>query len=396
MKSNIKTFVLLTIIAFSLLNPSYGVYGAGAQKTDSSVIPARTLNNFATGTVTYGDVVVGKYQQSVDIQGIVVIDGPQLVLELNGINISADASLKKIADKTWTYNYLYRFDGQVGDIPLNIHPYTVFINGKTAGNVHTDSSAAVQVIHVPYVQAFSVKDLTWDAYDPTNNVINYSYTLTKIWDDGTEVDSTDRITGLVEGSETALLYGSDVTHNGGIPSLTATITPPVYYRSFQLLSEPNDYIWTYDPEINAFSVAFEITKLYSDNSTSVQTIVIDGLVPNSQNTVVALIEGQEQTFEFYAPMAPVDKQKEETATVTNVQVVVIGVERIANNATQNNVKATYSLVVTLSNGITFDSDDFTVTVPLNDGNSTGSKEVSKTLSFNGIDYPVTFTVDVIL
>lgn len=61
---------------------------------------------------------------------------------------------------------------------------------------------------------------------------------------------------------------------------------------------------------------------------------------------------------------------------------------------QNNYRVTYELKIKLSNNDEFTVTGLKVTIPDNNGNSAGSKDVVRTFNLGGKDYTVSYTVTV--
>lgn len=364
---------------------------AGAQIDETSVTPARTINNFQTGVLTYQEVSIEKYQEHVMLTGTVNIDGPQLVLAVNGVDVSPSANIIKLGDNLWSFAYDYTFNGAVGDININLQAYTIYKNGKTAGKVHTNAAPVTQTVHVPYVTSFDVTDLVWTGYDPDSNTITYTYKLLRIWDDATITTDEVDYSGSLLGTENLMISASDVTHLNGDTVLVATLVPPVYFRSFSILTSPSDYNWIYDENTGTYQVTFEIEKRYSNDSTNIEPYSLFGLIPGENNLVSIEISGITTSFNFLVPAAP---PVIGDPSVLSVDVIIISTDRLASNAEQNNVKVQYALLVSLSDGTSFTADGFTVTVPLNSGNASGSKDVTKTLNYGDYSFDLSFTVTV--
>lgn len=387
MKGNYKIAALIGIILIVAQVLAPLSFAGGAIKTDSEVTTARTINNFRTGILEYDAVDVGKYQESVVLSGKVIIDGPKLVLKVNGVDVTSSANIVKVDDKVWSYSYLMDLDGQVGDIGINIEAYTIYVNGKPAGDVHTSAGTTTQTVHVPYVVSFEVSDLTWDLYDPETNTIYYSYNLTRVWDDGSIDTDSIRYNGEVDGTGTVEIYAEDPTHNGGESELVLSVEPPVYLRTIEVATEVSNYVFEYDESNQTYSVSFDVVKNYSDGTSEVVTLTYNDLVPGEDNNIYIEFDGMSIELVVNAPEKPVTE-----LTVSSVNVVITNVGRIAQNHDNNNFRVSYDIEVTLSDGSVYYVDGFDVTIPYNSGNSFGSKDVSKTLSFDGVDYELDFTV----
>lgn len=389
MKGNYKNLALICIMLMVVQALSPLSFAGGAIKTETEVTTARTINDFRTGILEYDEVDVGKYDESVLLSGTVTIDGPKLILKVNGEDVTSMANIVKVADKVWSYSYLFDLNGQVGDVGISIEAYTIYVNGKPAGDIHTNAGITTQTVHVPYVVSFEVSNLTWDSYDPESNTIYYSYTLLRIWDDGSIDEDIIRYTGEVDGTGTVEIFANDPTHNGGSDVLVLSTEPPVYLRVLDVVTDNQDFVWEYDESTETYSVSFEVVKIYSNGTSEIVTVTYSGLVPGEDNAIEVEFDGVTIELVISAPDSPVSE-----LTVESVNIVITNIGRLAQNQENNNFKVSYDIEVTLSDGSVYYVDGFDVTIPYNSGNNFGSKDVSKTLSFDGVDYELDFTVTI--
>lgn len=383
-----KITAILTISVLVLFSVSLMGFAATA-KTDTTVVPDRTTQERMTGVITYNPVTIPHYAVNTTLSGKVVVDGPQLVLKVNGTDVTALANVVKTADKTWTFSYTYNFNNAVGDISINLEAYTIYVNGKTAGNIHTGAAPVTQKVHVPYVKALEYSNLSWNSYDRITNVFGFSYNLMKVWDDGVFETAAQSTAATVEGTQSYMVMAADTIPNNG--TLTkATITPPVVFRNFAFPTA-GDYIWTYDTATRSYSVSFSITKTYSNGTTSAETKTITGLTPGTAGTISVTIEGVTNSTNVTVPAAP-SAPVAPSITVSKVEVVFVSKATIAENENKNNYRVTYNLKITMSDNSINTFSNLEETVPNNGGNNSGSKAVTKTFNISGKDYTVTYVV----
>lgn len=391
----LRSFAILTISLLLILTSSLSVFAA-AVKTTTGVTTDRTLQNVQTGVLTYNAVTIPHYASATTISGKVVIDGPKLILKVNGLDVTDKANIVKIADKTWTYSYNYNFNNAVGDIPIYLEAYTIYVNGQPAGNIHTKAAPVTQTVHVPYVKEFGYSNVTWDSYNRSSNLFTFSYQLIKVWDDGVNEIAADKTTATVEGTQTYTISATDPTHNNGAPDTAGTITPPVVFRNFSFPSSADAYTWDYNATNGTYRVSFQITKLWSNGTTSLEAKTIDNLIPGVNNTISITIEGVTNSITVAAPALPVAPE----ITVTNAVGVVTAQETIAENHNNtngviyNNYRVTCYAVITLSNGTVYTSGTFEETFPFNNGNTSKTRNFTRTFTIDGKSYDVTFSLTV--
>jgi len=274
------------------------LFGSGAGAIHAAATPAKSTEVQATGrtelqrmtgTISPDAIpTLAHYATDVVLTGTVTIDGPKLVLLVNGQDVSASAQLTKIGDKTWSYRYPTTVGSQTGDVAFHVDAYTIYMNGKTAGAVHTRAaSAAAQVVHVPFIKYYEYTNLSWDAYDRVSNMFSFSYRLVKVWDDDVREIVAAPTFAHVAGDATYAASGFE-------------IAPPIVLRDFALsAAEP---VWTYEKP--TYSVSFTVEKTYSNGTTALETVQRDDLQPGMSNDVAVTLDGYTKTISLAAPAAP--------------------------------------------------------------------------------------------
>ncbi|WP_274365601.1 hypothetical protein [Paenibacillus thermotolerans] len=371
MTKKIAGKVGVSVLACSLAM-SMGTSVLAAPKSTDAPITGRTEQNRATGMITSNPVpTLAHYATNVTLTGTVVIDGPQLVLLINGTDVSANAKLTKVADKTWTYEYNTSVDGLKGDVSYSIDAYTVYVNGKTAGEIHTRAANAVsQKVHVPYIVSYDYVNLNWTTYDRVSNLFTFSYNQVNVWDDGVREIAEAALTAQVEGTQT---YTD--------PKSGKTITPPVYFRDFAFSSNPP--VWTYNAP--TYSVSFEVTKTWSNGDSKTETITLDGLIPGIANPISVTVDGVTHTASMIAPAAPVVAEP----VITGL-VVTDGVFVLRNNTGADYCDGFVKLAYTMSDGSTRKySTEWIKVATWSDSNVRDKSTKTKTID----NYSVSLTFD---
>lgn len=314
-----------TILASSL------VFGLGtavvnaAPNTTNSVSTGRTDLKVATGVITADKIpTLAHGDTDVTLTGTVVIDGPQLVLTVGGNPV--DATLTKVADKTWTYSYKTTVGDQTDDVTFNIGAYTVYTNGTHAGQTHTSATSVGQTVHVPFVKSYDYTNLNWKDYDRTNNIFTFSYNLIKVWDDGVKEAVTDPVNASVSG-------------NGTYQNLGFTITPPVVVQSF---AATEGTFSNYDRTNNTYDLTFDLTKQLS-NGKSETTTINESAVDASQDYVYNAASDSDELFPYshdftFTPPVTVRDFTASEGTFSNY------------NSTNNTYTLTFDLTKVLSKG----------------------------------------------
>ncbi len=116
-----------------------------AQPNEKTFTTGRTEMNKMTGTINLNPIPARKDNgNTVLLSGTVVIDGPKLELKVNDKNVNA--KITKIGDTVWTFEYVHTLKPEnvedKKDELIIIGAYTVYPNGKTAGQIHTNAEPA--------------------------------------------------------------------------------------------------------------------------------------------------------------------------------------------------------------------------------------------------------------
>lgn len=395
------------ILASSLLF-GIGTVAIAAPNSNSNVTTGRTEQNVATGAI-FADQVPTLAHRATDVTltGKVVIDGPQLVLKVNGQDVTKQAIITKVADKTWTYQYKTTVGDQTGDVSFEIGAYTIYANGKPAGQTHTTAKSATQTVHVPFIKSYDYTNLKFTDYDRYNNNFSFTYNLVNVWDDGVHEVEENLVEANVEGTETYQHKGftivppiavreynasegifTDYNHSDNTFTLTFTLTkslskgepesdqvirrvdaskpfsytasddrafgyteeysfnPPIVLRDFTFSSKLP--VWKYDEGSKTYSVSFDIDKTFSNHETSSETITRDGLTPGSVTEVSVTREGITRSTNLTVPASPepaIPSSVTGTVDVSSIKSVWLG--------SSGNVKSTYTLTYTI-NGTSFE------------------------------------------
>lgn len=398
-KKFISTIVAGSIV-FSLSTTA--VYAA--PNPNNNVITGRTELNVATGVIIADKVsTLAHGATEVTLTGTVVIDGPKLVLLVNGKDVSNQAALVKVADKTWTYEYKTTVGDQIGDVSFSIGAYTIYANGKPAGQVHTTATGTTQTVHVPFVRSYDYTNLNWTGYDRTANEFTFSYNLVKVWDDGVREEVTNPVTASVSGTETYQNSGFTITppvvvqsfaatkgtfsnynrennaydlafdltknlSNGTIETTTInefavdasknyvynasfegpfaysqdfSFTPPTVFRDFTFFTGAP--VWTYNQANNTYSVSFGVSETWSNGATATETITLDGLTPGATINEDVTINGVTHTKALTVPAAP-------APAIPSSVIGAVAVSSIQSLWTGNggNAQETYTLTYTIN------------------------------------------------
>ncbi|HWL22796.1 MAG TPA: hypothetical protein VNR38_03470 [Ureibacillus sp.] len=398
-----------TILAGSLIFSLGTVIVSAAPNSNNSVTTGRTEQNVETGVITADKVpTLAHYATDVTLTGKIVIDGPKLVLLVNGQDVSNKATLTKVADKTWTYQYKTTVGDQTGDVSFDIDAYTVYANGKPAGQVHTNARSVTQSVHVPFIEFYDYTNLQFTEYDRNTNIFKFSYNLVNVWDDGdrevvsspvdasvlgseeyqdkdkgiaikppvvvrsfntvnghfsnyNRTDNTydlsfDLISNLSNGdqlvdtiSETnvdaSTDYGYTASHEGLFPySQVFIFTPPIVLKDFVFSNESPE--WIYNEENKTYSVNLVIIKTMSNGDTVNETITRDGLTPGSTVVVSETVEDLTKSTTLTVPASPVANIP--SSVTGTVDLSTIKYEWTGNNGNGGNVKATYTIIFTIN------------------------------------------------
>ncbi|WP_438447297.1 hypothetical protein [Gorillibacterium sp. sgz5001074] len=266
MKKSVKWVSASVLSAVLLAGSATSALAAGAVVSATAVEPARTVKQTGYGTgvltsETRAELTYNK-ESSVSLSGTVVIDGPVLVMKL--VNYPQVAfTIKKVADKLFTYSAVLPLgSGDKGNLDLSVEAYTVYQNGKTAGQIHSTVAGPVSAgkVHVAYIDRYHVTDTSFGTYNRAANTFPYSYTLNKVWDDGKVTSSA--ITVHVEGTKDVYaVQASDPAYKDGAAAVTVSTAPvPVVLKETVIsgVQEPG-----YDPASNLFTYAYTRTDINS-------------------------------------------------------------------------------------------------------------------------------------
>lgn len=376
--------VLATLL---VLNTSSIVFAAPS--STNTVITGRTQQNNQTGVITPTAVQTQIYHNvtnNITLNGTIVIDGPKLVLTVldpNGNTVSADKiTVVKVNDTTYTYSINVDPSAFKGNVSYTLNAKTVYINGKTAGQTHTSAPESKQIIHVAYVSSFEYSNLEWGAYDRAQNQYPFSYKLIKVWDDGTKVP--ENITGIVSGTGSVLIQGSDITFDGGVITL-ATEIPPVNILSF----ETQNPIWSYNEAANKYDLTFTLIKNLSNGNNEQVTVSIQGIEPSATYTYTANDSmSPDFSYEllFAVPVAPEATE----AVVSNVTVSIISSLWTGNNG--GNVQEKYTLNYSI-NGQQQNPVELSTNFTKNGTGLFGSQNLIYEAQFNGQTVSINYTLN---
>ncbi|GKU30414.1 hypothetical protein [Clostridium folliculivorans] len=318
-----KKFIYTIMASAMIVSLSTAVVYA-APNSNNSVTTGRTEQNVATGVIIANKVpTLAHGATDVTLTGTVVIDGPKLVLLVNGQDVSSQATLTKVADKTWTYQYKTTVGSQTGDVSFNIGAYTIYANGKPAGQVHTTASAVSQSVHVPFVKSYDYTNLDWTNYDRSTNEFAFSYNLVNVWDDGIR-EVANPITASISGTETYKNLGFE-------------IQAPVVVKSFVVGSQ--DFS-NYDRTNNTYDLNFNLTKNLSNGTSETTTVSKSAVDASNDYVYTSSSDGlfpYSQDFTFVTPVTVRDFTASE-GTFTNY------------NPTDNTYTLTFDLTKVLSKG----------------------------------------------
>lgn len=400
--------IFSTVIASSMIFSLSTTTVNAAPNINSTVTTGRNELNVATGVIIANKVLTLAHGATdVTLTGTVVIDGPKLVLLVNGQDVSNRATLTKIADKTWTYQYKTTVGDQTGDVSFSIGAYTIYANGKTAGQTHTNATTVGQSVHVPFVKSYDYTNLNWTGYDRSANEFTFSYNLVKVWDDEVREVVTNLVDASIKGTETYQNSGFTITppvvvqsfeategtfsnynrtHNtydltfdltkklsNGTSETTTiskvaidasqdyvytasskepfaysrdfTFTPPTVFRDFTFSTDAP--VWTYNSTNDTYSVSFGVNETWSNGDTATETITRDRLTPGASIEESVTIYGVTHTKTLTVPAAPapvIPSSVTGTVDTSNIQSLWTG--------KGGNVQEKYTLEYTI-NGITF-------------------------------------------
>ncbi|WP_059171762.1 Ig-like domain-containing protein [Bacillus sp. FJAT-27445] len=154
-----------TLLATTLiLNASPMALAApAAQANDKSMTTGRTEMNITTGKIKMNPIQARNGNaNTVLLSGTVAIDGPKLELKVNDQNVN-NAKITKIGDTVWTFEYNHPLIPEnvenKKDEQIIIGAYTVYQNGKNAGQIHTNAEPAKVMVDL------TPPDITFNDYN---------------------------------------------------------------------------------------------------------------------------------------------------------------------------------------------------------------------------------------
>ncbi|RDU37403.1 hypothetical protein DRW41_06035 [Neobacillus piezotolerans] len=149
-KSIAKKWGSTLLVTTLILNASPMALAApAAQPNEKTVTTGRTEMNKMTGKINLNPIPARvDNANTVLLSGTVVIDGPKLELKVNDQIVSP--KLTKMSDTVWAFEYVHPLDEKnlknKNDEQITIDAYTVYQNGKTAGQVHTSAPSVFTTV----------------------------------------------------------------------------------------------------------------------------------------------------------------------------------------------------------------------------------------------------------
>lgn len=246
-------------------------------KKEQEVQTARTAQERVTGVITENQTTVKRYAETIELSGTVVIDGPQLVVEIPGTT----TTVEKIADNTWTYSATVTLtEEDFGDIEYGINAYTIYVNGKPAGDVHTRAVTVSQQVHVPYVTETLAENPQWGDYDAETNKFPLTYDLVKVWSDGGENEVHEVTVDVDADLEVYTVPGTKTTFE--VPAKPVQEEVEVVAVGFEDI-----YVVLTSQNQNQWKAVVNFKVIFSDETTDVRSEEVSGTtakVTNSNNS----------------------------------------------------------------------------------------------------------------
>ncbi|MBS4196301.1 hypothetical protein [Lederbergia citri] len=360
---------MVSAIVASSLVFGLGAVVSAAPKDDGKQT-GRTEQNVQTGAISFNDVTVPRYAKEIKLSGTVVMDGPQLVVDIPG---ATKTTVTKIADKKWKYEATVDVSAIEGDAEIKISAYTIYTNGKPAGSVHTSAPTAIQKIHVPYVISTVAENTEWTAYDRSANQFTLAYDEVENWSVGDPVIT----------SKTMSVQGMDKE----VKVLGTILKVPTAIQDFVFSQE--DPKWDFDSNTNTYSATFNILITDSKGNVTTESVTKTGLTPGEVNAVShSLTDGFgtiTKTQEITVPAAP---------ALPVVDVVAVKLSSLQLTLTEQNkeqfkVKASYTIHYSDGSSKNIENEQLGGTIK----NPTSKNQTSSTEVFNigGLVYNVTVT-----
>jgi len=269
------------------------VFGLGAvvnaAPKDDGKQTGRTEQNVQTGVISFDDVSVPRYAKEIQLSGTVVIDGPQLVVDIPD---ATKTTVTKIADKKWKYEATVDVSAIKGDAEIKIAAYTIYANGKQAGSVHTSAPTASQKIHVPYVTSTVAENTEWATYDRSANQFTLAYDEVENWSVGDPVVT----------AKTMSVNGVDEE----VTVLEKTLEVPIAIQDF--VFSKSETTWEYDSNTGKYSATFDVLITDSKGNVTTELVTETGLTPGEVTAVSHSVTDDfgtiTKTQEITVPFAP--------------------------------------------------------------------------------------------
>ncbi|MCG7343414.1 hypothetical protein MHZ92_04680 [Sporosarcina sp. ACRSL] len=314
---------LVSIVVAGLLLFSAGGAVVSAKSKEGKKQTNRTEQNHRTDVITYNEVTVPRYAKEVRLTGTVVIDGPQLVVSIPG---SKNMTVTKVRDKVWTYEAVVDVSSIKGDAVYEISAYTVFVDKRNAGKVHSSARTVSQKIHVPFITSTVAENTKWE-YNRSINQFTLTYDIVENWSNGEKVNIAKSRSYTVRG----------VDNYVAVPGTATTLSVPTANQDFTFSPEAT---WKYDATTKRYSATFNILITDSKGNVRKEAVTINGLMPGQVNEISYPLTDRYGTVTkkayYTAPAAPVDVvvDRLQNLTFTLVQ----------QNKNQFKVAASYQLV----------------------------------------------------
>ncbi|MFL0247654.1 beta strand repeat-containing protein [Candidatus Clostridium stratigraminis] len=402
-----KKKISLALAVTMSLSISIGTNANAASATNIQTGRTQMSDIKVTGVITPDKPTHKNGDTTVNLTGTVTIDGPQLVVKVDGDD---NTVVKKISDTKWSYSYVAKLDQNTATDPVfTIEAYTIYVNGKPAGDVHTKATPVTEKVDItPPVITISdyPKDptnqditVTVSTNEGTLNATSHTFTDNGSFDfvatdaAGNQTIKTVRINNIDRVAPTAAVNYSTTTPIN--KDVVATIKPsePVTYTNIDAL--PSTIMFDSDASTLTFSKngSFDLTFADAagnpgsirvnveniDKTSPVGSIEYSETAPTNQDVTVTLNanepitvtnnggslsytfkENGDFTFEFVDVAGNVGKAM---ASVSNIDKVAptATVEYSTQNPTNKDVvvKITPSESVTILNNGGADTYTFT-------------------------------------
>lgn len=302
----VGTGVLSGVLWLGVASTAFGASGAAVGP--ATVEPGRTVKETGVGTGvlkagTLAELTYNK-ETSVLLTGTVVIDGPKLVMKLTRYP-QVQFSIVKVADKLFAYTAVLPLGADdKGKLDLSVEAYTVYQNGKTAGQIHSTVAGPVSAghVHVAYIKEYQAVNAVFGTYNRTANTFPFSYTLNKVWDDG-HVEVSGHIVEVQGTTEVYGIVASDPAYKSGAAPVTVRqVAVPVVLKDTEITvtDEP-----VYDRMDNRFTYTYhrKDTNSRLKETLSTGTAFVEGTETGSIDVTYG--DGTQHTvYTFVPPVKP--------------------------------------------------------------------------------------------